>query len=164
MIEAVIFDLDGTLVDLPIDYEKLFREFSRIIGTDDVHPVTKTILGLDEKTRKRIFDVWDRAESAALENRTVKEKGMVLYRKFSAKPKALVTLQGKALTKSVLESLSLCFNFVVTREDSVDRVEQLKIATKELGVNARDILFIGNTEGDLGAAGSLGCQFLRVEE
>ena len=29
MIEAVIFDLDGTLVDIPINYERLFEEFKK---------------------------------------------------------------------------------------------------------------------------------------
>lgn len=164
MIEAVIFDLDGTLINLPIDYENLFRKFSKIMGTDGIQPITKTILKLDEKTRKKIFDVWDRAESAALENRTVKEKGMVLYRKFSEKPKALVTLQGKALAQNVLESLNLCFNFVVTREDSLDRVEQLKIAAQKLGVDLQNVLFIGNTEGDSIAAKNVECKFLRVKE
>jgi hypothetical protein len=53
---------------------------------------------------------------------------------------------------------------VVTREDSLDRTEQLKIAALKLGVSLRDILFIGNTESDSVAAKNVECQFLRVEE
>ena len=53
MTEAVIFDLDGTLINLPIDYEKLFREFSEIAKIDDVHPITKIVSKLDEKTKKK---------------------------------------------------------------------------------------------------------------
>ena len=43
MIEAVIFDLDGTLIDLPIDYSKLFEEFSKIMKTTIAHPITRAI-------------------------------------------------------------------------------------------------------------------------
>ncbi len=38
MIEAAIFDLDGTLVDIPIDYHMMLVEFKRILGVDEVRP------------------------------------------------------------------------------------------------------------------------------
>ena len=164
MTEAVIFDLDGTLINLPIDYEKLFEEFSETAKIDDAHPITKIISKLDEKTKKKIFKIWDKTEASAWKEGTIKREGMTLYKKFSKEPKALVTMQGKTLVQSIIESLKLSFDVVVTREDSLDRTEQLKIAARKLGVSLRDILFIGNTEGDSVAAKNLECGFLRVEE
>jgi beta-phosphoglucomutase-like phosphatase (HAD superfamily) len=57
LIESVIFDLDGTLINLPINYEKLFEEFSKTMKTANVRPLTKIIPKLDEKTKKKLFEV-----------------------------------------------------------------------------------------------------------
>lgn len=162
MIKAVVFDLDGTLINLPIDYEGLFRRFSRILKTNDVRPLTKTVAGLDEKTRKKIFEVWDEEELALTGKITTKDEGVALYKKYAAMPKALVTMQGKALVQTVLKPLGLVFKLTITREDSLDRVEQLKMVIRKVKVNPENLLFVGNTDGDLLAAEEVECQFLRV--
>lgn len=164
MIEAVIFDLDGTLIHLPINYERLFREFSKIMKTTDIHPLTQKISKLDGKTKNEIFEVWDKAELEVAADVTAKNEGITLYKKFLGKPKTLVTLQGKALAQKVLEHLDLSFNFVVTREHCLSRVEQLKIAAEKLGTPFQNILFVGNTDDDLLAAEKVGCQFMRVKD
>jgi HAD superfamily hydrolase (TIGR01549 family) len=162
LIEAVIFDLDGTLVQLPIDYERLFLEFGRIMKTDNVRPLTKTIPQLDDKTRENVFEAWEKAEREALANLTVKDEGMTIYKKFSDIPKALVTMQGKTLAQSVIENLRLSFNFVISRENSLNRLEQLEGALKKLGVSPQNVLLVGDTEEDYRAAKEAGCQFKRV--
>ncbi|MCK4439992.1 HAD family hydrolase [Candidatus Bathyarchaeota archaeon] len=164
MIKAVIFDLDGTLIHLPIKYERLFREFNEIMKTTDIRPLAQKISELDGKTKKEIFEVWEKAELAASANATVKDGGIAIYKKFSEKPKALVTLQGKALVQIVLERLDLSFNFVVTREHCLNRVDQLKIAEEKLRASFKNILFVGNTDGDFLAAKKVGCKFLRVKD
>jgi len=160
----VIFDLDGTLIHLPIDYDKLFREFSKIMKTDNVRPLTKTMCKLDGKTRKLVFKTWDRAEAEALTGMITNDDGISLYKKYSEKPNALVTMQGKALVKTVLKRLGLSFNFVMTRENSLDRAEQLKTAAEKLKTPLSNILFIGNTDEDRLTAKTVSCQFLRVEK
>jgi HAD superfamily hydrolase (TIGR01549 family) len=164
LIEAVIFDLDGTLIHLPIDYQKLFEEFSKIIKMPNVRPLTKVIAQLDEEAKKKVFDVWNRTELEASANIKVKDEGIAYYQKFSEKQKALVTMQGKPLVQIVLKRLGLYFNFIITREDSLNRIEQLKIAAEKLKTPAQNILFIGNTSEDMLAAEIVGCQFLRVGE
>lgn len=96
---AVIFDLDGTLVKLPINYEALFDEFKRIIRTPEIHPIVDTIASLDGKTKETVFTAWDNAELAVLGNVTANVEGMNIYRQFADKTKALVTLQGKKWLK-----------------------------------------------------------------
>jgi len=162
LIAAVIFDFDGTLINLPIDYNKLFQEFSQIMGISDIQPITRTIPKLDAKTKTRIFEVWERAEIAVLKDKTLNNEGMALYEKYSEKPKALVTMQGKTLVRKALGPLGLSFNIVVTREDNLDRVAQLEIALQKLGTRFENLLFIGNTEGDFNAAQQVKCQFLKV--
>jgi phosphoglycolate phosphatase-like HAD superfamily hydrolase len=162
LIKAVIFDLDGTLVHLPIDYEALLREFGKIMKTENIRPLTKTVPNLDEKTRREIFEVWASEELAALPRITADEEGLMFYEKFCKEQKALVTMQGKALVKNVLERFRLSFDVVLTREDSLDRTVQLKTAAEKLGVQLRSVLFVGNEDKDRLAAKEVGCQFLKV--
>jgi phosphoglycolate phosphatase-like HAD superfamily hydrolase len=60
--------------------------------------------------------------------------------------------------------LKLSFKLVITREDSLDRVEQLKTALQRLGIDSQNALFVGNTEKDSAAAKDVRCQFMRVGE
>ena len=163
MIEAVIFDLDGTLIHLPVDYEKLFIEFKKIIHTDNVQPITEVILKLDKNTQHRVFMAWDKAELAAAPHITINKEGMEIYKSFSQKPKALVTMQGKAVVKNILARLKLSFNFTVTREDSLNRKEQLENAEEKLKRRFDSILFVGDTENDAMAAEKVGCRFKRIK-
>jgi phosphoglycolate phosphatase-like HAD superfamily hydrolase len=94
----------------------------------------------------------------------VNNEGISYYQKFLEKRKALVTMQGKPLVQIALKRLGLSFNVVITREDSLSRDEQLKIAAEKLGTQAQNILFIGNTNEDMVAAETVGCQFMRVKE
>ncbi|MGD8566280.1 MAG: HAD-IA family hydrolase [Candidatus Bathyarchaeota archaeon] len=162
MIKAVIFDLDGTLVHLPIDYERLFQQFREIMETSDIHPVAKKILELDKERKKEIFEVWNKAEAAALANITQEKEGINIYNWIPVKQKALVTMQGKVLVEKVLERFNLSFKFMVTRENSLNRPEQLRIVADKLKVPFKNVLFVGNREDDLQAANEVGCHFLRV--
>jgi HAD superfamily hydrolase (TIGR01549 family) len=163
VIEAVVFDLDGTLVRLPIDYEALFEEFKRIMHVSEVRPLVDVVSRADGKTRELVFKAWDKAEQAVFGRITVDKEGMETYRKLISKPKALVTLQGKAIVEAILKQFSLAFDFVVTREDSLFRVDQLTKAISLLKAEPRTVLFVGNTEGDVAAAEKAGCQFQRVK-
>jgi HAD superfamily hydrolase (TIGR01549 family) len=163
VIEAVVFDLDGTLVHLPIDYEALFIEFKRIMGVARVRPLVETVLRVDEKTRETVFRAWDRAELAVVEEVTVNEEGMGFYRMFKDKRKVLITLQGRAMVAEIAKRHELVFDFVLTREHSLFREEQLTKAISLLNVEPRNVLFVGNSDSDASAAEETGCQFRRVK-
>jgi HAD superfamily hydrolase (TIGR01549 family) len=163
VIEAVIFDLDGTLIHLPIDYERLIREFEKVAHVESFHPLLEAVSKLDEAARGEVFKVWDLAELAASTKMTVNQEGMNLYDSFAKKPKALVTMQGKALVAAMLEKLELTFDVVLTREDSLSRTEQLKIAAQKRSVKLENVLFVGNSENDAVAAKQVTCQFQRMK-
>ncbi|HEX9262575.1 MAG TPA: HAD hydrolase-like protein [Candidatus Bathyarchaeia archaeon] len=162
MIEAVAFDLDGTLVRLPIDYEMLFEEFKKIMRLTEVRPLVDTISKVDEKTRKLVFTAWDKAEFGVFKEISINEKGMKIYRNLADETKALVTLQGKAIVDAILKRFGLVFDTVITREDAFLRINQLKKVLVRLEVNANSLLFVGNTDGDAAAAKKIGCQFHRI--
>jgi HAD superfamily hydrolase (TIGR01549 family) len=163
LIEAVIFDLDGTLIKLPIDYEAMFAEFKKITKTQKIQPLLETVAKLDSKTKKQVFTLWDKFELEASGKVTPNAQGMHLYSEHSGKPNALVTMQGKAFVKTVLDRYGLRFDIVFTREDSVNRAEQLKCSMEKLKTSFQNVLFVGNTEGDALAAKETGCSFVRVK-
>jgi HAD superfamily hydrolase (TIGR01549 family) len=163
MIAAAVFDLDGTLACLPVDWETLFEDLKRVMHADTVRPLVDTVSRLDEKTRLEVFAAWDKAEVAIFESATTCGEGMQLYREFAGKPKALVTLQGKAVVTLLLERFGLSFDVVVTREDSLFRAEQLLMAAEKLKVPPKNLLFVGNADSDAAAAKKVGSQFQRVK-
>ncbi len=163
MIDAVIFDLDGTLVHVPIDYEPLFEEFKRIMRVKEVRPLVDVVSKAKGKTKQLVFEAWDKAEQAVLGRTAPNDSGMEMYKKYLAKRKALVTLQGKTVVEAILRRFHLAFDVVVTREDSLFRVDQLAKAISLLNVTAEMVLFVGNTESDAYAAKKVGSQFRRVQ-
>ena len=163
MIDAVAFDLDGTLVRLPIDYGTLFEEFKRIMRIKNVRPLVDTVSKADGKTRELVFCAWETAELSVFKEVSINESGMKIYRMHADKRKALVTLQGKAVVDAILRKFGLSFAAVVTREDALFRVDQLAKAAEQLKVKMPNLLFVGNSEGDAVAAKKLCCQFLMVE-
>ena len=164
MIAAYIFDLDGTLVDLPINYWAMFADFKQIMDIEEVRPILKTVAKItDAQTRKRVFDTWERYELAVVQKAVIHEEGIRIYRAHADEPRGLVTMQGKKTVKAILTKFDLNFGVVVTREDSFDRVEQLKMVVKKLGASLKDVLFVGNMDNDEEAAKKTGCQFRKVK-
>jgi HAD superfamily hydrolase (TIGR01549 family) len=163
MIEAAVFDLDGTLVDLPIDYEKLFKTFQAIMHMENVRPLVDTISKVDEETRQRVFEAWDEAELACSAKISINKEGMEIYKKFAHKPKALVTMQGKKIAEIIVEYFGLSFVATFTREDSLDRTKQLEKAAEALKTSFQNILFVGDSENDKSVAQKLGCEFFKIK-
>lgn len=163
-VKAAIFDLDGTLVDLPIDYRALYAEFRKIMGTTNIQPITKTVAALNTALRGRVFEAWTAAENAILPKMTIVKEGMALYEQHGNVPKALVTMQAAKTVERVLAVTHLFFQVVVTREDSLDRATQIRVAVKRLGMRPEDVIVIADRESDRIAAKKVGCAFKSVKE
>ena len=161
---AFIYDLDGTLIDLPINYSAMFSEFKQIMGVQEVRPILKTVAEIkDATTRKRVFDAWERYEMAVVQRTIYHEEGIRIYRAHADKPNALVTMQSKKTAKTILDKFNMDFKAIITREDSFSRAEQLKMAAAKLDVPLKNILFVGNMDNDAEAAKTVGCQFKLVK-
>lgn len=164
MIKAVVFDLDGTLLDLPINYPSLFEKLKKLMGVEEVRPILKTVAQInDPQILRQVFDCWTGFEAEIIDNITVHEEGMQLYQKHAALPKALVTMQGKETLHKICRKFDLQFDATYTRVDSFSRAEQLKRAIAKLGFTPPDVLFVGNMDNDEAAAKQVGCQFIRVQ-
>lgn len=153
-----MFDLDGTLVDLPINYVELRRKLG--IGTEE--SLLEAVKGLPESEKKMFFTFWTAQEDEAMRGLKVISKGMWLYYHYLDYKKGLVTLQGLEATTVICDKLDLSFDSIITREDSLDREEQLKLTLRSLGVVAKSSLFIGNRDSDCDSAKKVGCNFFKV--
>lgn len=162
-IKLIIFDLDGTLVYLPIKYEKLREEMSRILGVNKVDSILDALVNVNRDLKVKIFDIWSRLELEALSNLREIDEGIKIYNKFHGKIRCLVTLQGKLIVERILEKTGLSFDYIVTREDSLDRSEQIKMVIEKFKVDSREILVVGDRESDREAAERFGCKFALVK-
>jgi HAD superfamily hydrolase (TIGR01549 family) len=164
MFKAIIFDLDGTLFDLPINYSALYKKVSEILGVAEIDSLLKTVIQIeDESVLRKVFDAWSSFELDIIDKVTVHIEGMKFYNQHIKLPKALVTMQGKETIHRISKKFNLQFNAIFTREDSLNRAEQLKMAAIKLGFTLPDTLFIGNIDNDENAAKQVKCQFIRVK-
>jgi phosphoglycolate phosphatase-like HAD superfamily hydrolase len=162
-IKAVIFDLDGTLVNLPINYEALYEKFRNIIGIQNIEPVTETVAALNATLRGKVFEVWTAAEFAVLPKMTPVPEGLRLYQQYEDRVCGLVTMQSKKTVERILRTLNLSFHAIVTREDSLDRTVQIRMAIKKLRLKPESVIVIGDRETDKTAAANVGCKFKMVK-
>lgn len=163
MIKAAIFDLDGTLVNLPINYEALYEEFKKIIGIPNIEPVTETVAALNTTRKEKVFDAWTDAELAILPKMTDIKEGMKLYQQYIGNRRALVTMQGRKTAEKILNTLNLSFQVIITREDSLDRTAQIRTAIEKLRLKPENVIVIGDRENDKTAARKVGCKFKMVK-
>jgi HAD superfamily hydrolase (TIGR01549 family) len=131
-------------------------------GTQKIEGLTKTLQKMSKEERTKAFEMWKEEELEALPKMTANKNGMKIYESYSNKPSALVTMQGKEAVNAILKRTKLKFRFTITREDSLDRAEQIKMAVKKLKINHEKVLIVGDRETDFAAARKTGCHFLRV--
>jgi len=153
-IKLVIFDIDGTLLKLPIRWSEALAHVAKLYRTK------KKFLGLlAEIEGKEIFDrinrILERYELEASENpvlyedvqRTVEglSKNFVL---------AYVTMQSRIAARRVLERAGLAkyAKCLVTREDAAVRLKQILLVTKRLGFRAEETVFVGDKLNDVCSA------------
>lgn len=162
-IKVVIFDLDGTLVHLPIDYEKIRNEIARILRMKRVDSLLDALLNIDEELRMKIFKILDIYELNAIKNMRKIAEGIKIYNDSRNKVRCLVTLQGELAVKEIMRITGLSFDAVITREFSLDRYEQIKAIIKRFNISPKEALFVGDRERDEKAAKKIGCNFLLIK-
>ena len=154
-IEALIFDIDGTLVILPIDWGRIVDEIRRVSNGG-----ARTFLGFVARYFNSdgfwyIHRVLEEEELRAVEAMEVLDSApSYIEGVCGVKRIGFVTMQSRVAAQEILKRLKLdrCIDVLITREDAPTRALQLSIAINRLGVEPRKTLFIGDKIADAIAA------------
>ena len=95
---------------------------------------------------------------------TIMKEGRKLYQQYEKIPRALMTMQGKKTVEKILNIVHLSFQVMITREDSLDRTKQVRLAVEKLRLKPENVIVIGDRETDKTAAEKVGCEFKMVKQ
>ena len=111
------------------------------------------------EARKRVFALIDKREIAALAASSLIEGVEETLSKLSRGASlSLVTMQGKRASGGILRKFGLTRLLPIrfTREDSLERSQQLRMAMSRLGAKRDEVLFVGDRLNDARSAAEVG--------
>ena len=167
----VVFDMDGTLISLPVEWDKVRAELRRLTGTSlTFNPFfldLQTIVAKDPLLLGPMIKTIDEYEAKAVPRARLEEGAMDVLHALSRKAQlSLVTMQGRAACDRILDTLGIGRSFAsrFTREDSMDRTAQLRMALRSLGAEEAEAFFVGDRINDLKAARAVGVRFVMIRK
>jgi phosphoglycolate phosphatase-like HAD superfamily hydrolase len=119
----------------------------------------------DPRVARPAFAVLDEFEAAAAPSARLYDGTTSLLARLSESAKvSLVTMQGRAACSIVLERFGLKQYFLecFTREDSLDRAEQLEFALSSMRAARSSSMFVGDRLNDLKASKKVGVPFTMI--
>jgi hydrogenase expression/formation protein HypE len=150
-VRAVIFDMDGTLIDSSYDWPEIRRNLG-VTGSSIIDDLN----GLPEPQRSRKWADLEETERAASESAKLHEGARGLIGLLNEKniSTALVTNNNEANTRYLLEKFGLQFDIVLTRDSGLWKPSGAPIteAVSRLGVSPRSCLGVGDSRYDVLAA------------
>ena len=173
MIKGIVFDLDGTLIQLPIDYKKIqknLKEFFNI--SNELKPLIPTIIKLSKNDQNKIrtsFDLICKEEILASDNFKTMNNALETLKFFKSKNLSLclVTMQCKDALEKVLQKLQIpdLFDSIISRDESFDRQNQIELSLKNITLKPSEVLVVGDRIHDIESAKKIGCMpILKINE
>jgi hydrogenase expression/formation protein HypE len=150
-IRAVIFDMDGTLIDSRYDWPQIRRSLG-VTGSSIIDDLN----GLPEPQRSRKWADLEETERAASESAILHEGARELLMLLAEKglSTALVTNNSEPNTRHLLDRFGLRFDIVLTRDSGLWKPSGAPIAeaVRRLGVSPGFCLGVGDSRYDVLAA------------
>jgi HAD superfamily hydrolase (TIGR01549 family) len=156
-IRCVIFDMDGTIVDVPYDWDQIKRELDT-----QGKPILNYLEGLKEPERSEKMNILIRHESEATQKAVLK-KGMAGFIRFIKEKGMLVSLVTNNSRKNVsylLKKFNLEFDLVISRESGLWKpsAEPLLEVFDRLSLRKEECCVIGDSRFDIIAAREAGVE------
>ena len=169
MIELVIFDLDGTLIKLPVRYDFLRNELKDRFGIQGESFLIPMILENtkdNNEIKNQAFDLICKEECNAINDLEIHEGAIEVIKEIHSKNKkiALVTLQCERAANQILDIMGIkdLFLNIFTRDDYTDRYEQIINTMKKFDSTADKTLMIGDRINDFDSAEKAGCKSIII--
>ena len=156
-IEAVIFDLDGTLLHTELDFD-LIRQQIRISSG----PILEALEHMPQADRHRAMQILDEHESKAAGEARLNVHVPAVFEALAQRgiKTALLTRNSRASVKTAMDRHHLKFDFVCSREDLSGIVkpspEPVLAICAALQVRPADTLMVGDYLFDLQSANAAG--------
>ncbi len=168
-LKLLAVDIDGTLIPNVIDWEKLRRKIREMLGIDyELRPLATSLarLEIDSNLKDVAWNLIEREEIASIERIPLDEVSPSIEALKRSKALGLsivlVTLRSRRSAQPVITKLGIkdLVLSMVTRDDSCDRVEQLKLIVERYRPSC--LVFIGDTVHDEAACKALAIPFIKV--
>jgi len=170
-IKLFIFDLDGTIIDLQINWTKVKEKIKKILKTD--HSLTPLIPSIEEvatdsKVKKKIYKAIDYEEMKVVEKLKFDQDIARLFEKLKKVNLrlALVTLQGRKPAIEALKRLNIYkyFDLVISRDEDKNREKQIQKALRTMGMEPSQSMVVADKLRDMLIAKRLGCVSMAVTD
>ena len=173
MIKGIIFDLDGTLIQLPINYDNVQSKLKLFFNTtENLSPLIPTIIELSKNDQNKIktaFSLICKEEILASKNFKIMNEAIEVLKFLKSKNLilCLVTMQCRIALKEILYKMNILelFDFIISRDENHDRFEQIENSLKYTCLNSSEVLVIGDRIHDVESAKKAGCiPILKINE
>jgi HAD superfamily hydrolase (TIGR01549 family) len=163
-IRAVLFDMDGTIWDAPIDWLAVRTEIDLPV---DGRPIYTQLMQMKAQERARGIRILERYERFGAENGSIMAgaEELLQYLQDAQIKCALVTNNTRRSVEHVLTRHPLCFDLILSRDDGPLKPDpnSFLLALEGLGVGPDEALAIGDAHLDLIASHKAGIgQFILV--
>ena len=163
-VQGIIFDLDGTLVELPVNWREVISSVENMLGIK-----VRSLLELYPKiwgTEKYelVSRMVERFEMASLDGFRFLDDSPQLLRDLSSKYQlGLITFQGINVAKRITEMIGINGLLMATRDDAPTRIEQISRIVSATRYRFEDFLVVGDLLNDVYSALKVGCHAVLVD-
>ncbi len=154
-LQCVIFDMDGTVVDVSYDWKRIKEELMT-----RGKPILAYLSSLKEPERSEKWKVLEKYENEATQNARLK-KGMrefLNYLSVHEVKKALVTNNSQKNVSSLLKKFDLVFDLILSRESGLWKPSGAPFleVLKKLELQREECCVVGDSHFDVKAANDAG--------